>query len=63
MLRRAGTDPHTARSEGRPALTLGRAIQLGVANEWSERDICVGERIGGLRAVQNTQFGTAAEGL
>jgi hypothetical protein len=25
--------PYTARSEGRPALTLGRAIELGLANE------------------------------
>lgn len=42
---------------------MGRAIELGVANERSERDICVGERIGGLRVVQNAQFGTAAEGF
>jgi hypothetical protein len=57
------TEPYTARSEGSSALTLGGEIELDVANGWSERDICVAERVGGLRAIQNAQFGTAAEGF
>jgi len=54
---------HQTRRRGRIALTLGGEIELDVANGWSERDICVAERVGGLRAIQNAQFGTAAEGF
>jgi len=56
-------DPDTARSEGSPTLTLHRAIELDFANERSQRDICVGKPVGRLRAVQNAQSGTAAEGF
>src|SRR6266851_645612 len=56
-------DPDTARSEGSPTLTLHRAIEPDFANERSERDICVGKPVGRLRAVQNAQSGTAAEGF
>ena len=56
-------DPDTARSEGSSTLTLHRAIEPDFANERSERDICVGKPVGRLRAVQNAQSGTAAEGF
>src|SRR5882724_3204326 len=57
------TDPDTARGEGSPTLTLHRAIEPDFANERSGHDICVGKPFGRLRAVQNAQSGTAAEGF
>jgi len=56
-------DPDTARGEGSPTLTLHRAVEPDFANERSEHDICVGKPVGRLRAVQDAQSGTAAEGF
>src|SRR5207302_760856 len=55
--------PYTARREGCPALISRRAIEPGVANGCRERDICMGERVGGLCAIQDAERGTAAEGF
>src|SRR5256885_15564298 len=55
-----GHGRYIARGGDGPALKLGR-VNWVPPNEWIELDTCVELRPGGLRAVSNAQFRTAAQ--